>query len=641
MARTGGSTVIDREAFFASLPQDEFSPLETSLRQSLIDFLNSRRDFAFPLIEWIDRRLGGEISTFRDENGQGELRLIAAGVGGGAEAFLDRLPQDSFLPGEEALRESIFDFLASWKSLALAHAGDLVQGAVVKERCAAFLPPDVRLEEWIERRIGGEVQLKKDPKTGHEVIHLTPAARPIVAAKYEALQKAEVEAKAGKGATVRAPLRESSPAVAGKGASKGVGGKSPQPRKPPVEKEEWLNALPSDQLTPEEADLREVLLNFLRDWPRKRPGNKPLSAPIYFPEVAADPELQKCRAALLPPTVPMRDWIDRRIGGEVELRKDEVGQTEILLRGSKPAVAQAAASVAAAAAPAFGGAASAKGGKAAGKAGGAVAGGKGGIDAFFSKLPGDELTEAELDLRQAVLSIIEARTAEGAPPLLSDVCKDRAVCQARTALMPDEVPLRQWLDRRVGGEFEVFKNERGMSSIRIRGAMPPAEVPPKDDAKERFFEALPVDRFTPDEEKLREALLAFLDGWQSREPPTLSNTAGDADVRRSRSAVLPSGGPVLLKDWIDRRMGGELEVLEREGAVYFGLRGSLDATAISADTRKRPREEPEQPRGKAAAPGRGKEGPGGKAGKGASGEPWWKRPREEAAEKGGKAAPRG
>jgi len=99
------------------------------------------------------------------------------------------------------------------------------------------------------------------------------------------------------------------------------------------------------------------------------------------------------------------------------------------------------------------------------------------------------------------------------------------------------------------------------------------------DKKEQFFASLPEDSFTPEEEDLRDTLLAFLGMWTSNDPPSLSDAGGDPEIRRARPAVLPKGCQVSLKDWIERRIGGEIELAmdhRSSGQWLFGLRGSLD-----------------------------------------------------------------
>mmetsp|Transcript_132172 Transcript_132172/g.342016 ORF Transcript_132172/g.342016 Transcript_132172/m.342016 type:complete len:706 (+) Transcript_132172:77-2194(+) len=694
--RAGGggssSAAAQREAFFATLPQDEFTALETSLRQVLLDWLGSRpAPFTFPLIEWIDRRLGGEVATGKDENGQGEIRLQSTPADTPAitpavtpEAFFAGLPKDSFTPEEEALRDSIFDFLAAWKSQELADFESLNADRTVSERCTALLPSGVRLDAWIEQRIGGEVELRKDPtRPGKDVIHLHPAARPIVTSKYKEMQQKEKELKevqqkkglasasampsptsnkgGGKGAAsapaAAGPAREPRIAASGpatsptssvlaasspaKGAAKG-GGKSGG-KKPAIDKEEWFSALPTDQLTAEEAALREALLGWLADWPRRRPGNKPPSAPIYFQDAGQDADVQRKRAALLPSSVPLREWIDRRVGGEIELRKDEQGNTEILVRGSKPPGKSGADGVAS------GGSGAGVGAKATRQPPEGAASGPNKsqlTEDFFKRLPSDELTPEELDLRQAVLDLIESHSDQVSGIPLSLVSKDKLVEKACTVLMPPEVPLRLWLERRVGGEVEVSRDEKGSFALRMRRSaedisrIAEDNSVPKGAAKEQFFAELPEDRFTPDEERLRSSLLDFLENWKGNEAPNLSHAGGDNQVRRSRALVLPEGAPVSLKDWIDRRMGGEIEMI-RDGAgqYVFGVRGTLDADAAS---RKRPREGREfRDRGNRSSGGSGKgdhrsSAGAGKGGKKEGGGAPWKKARGDDDDRGGR-----
>ena len=103
---------------------------------------------------------------------------------------------------------------------------------------AAFLPPEVVLKDWVEQRIGGEVEFKADSR-GQENVHLTPSARPYVTAQYE------------------------------------------QP-----------------------ADL------------------------------AGDPGARRAVAASLPPEVMLKDWVEQRIGGEVEFKADSRGQEIVHLTPS-------------------------------------------------------------------------------------------------------------------------------------------------------------------------------------------------------------------------------------------------------------------------------------------------------------------
>lgn len=393
------------------------------------------------------------------------------------------------------------------------------------------------MELWIPKRIGGEVELRKDP-SGRVIIVLTPLARPIVAAKFNAM----VAGKPPPARVAEGPrdsrIRSSAPAG---------------PRS--VSKDVWLSALPSTELTGAEAALRQSLLDWLRDWPHKRPSNRPPSSPALLSDALHDPVVQRHRADLLPPTVPISDWIDFRIGGEIEIRRDERGQVEIMLRGAGPS-----------------GSKRRRGGdetqeRAKEKPGSARnleahAGGSS-AEAFFSRLPADELSADELALREAVLGFIEQAGTDA--PLLKDAAKDTAVAACRATLLPPEVPLRTWLDHRIGGEIEILRHEvDNHFLIRLRKPVTEGEVvaeAPEDSkfvnmSKDRFFATLPGDSFTPNEENLRDELLRFLDSHTGKEH--LTACFSFPAVKTARVMTLPKTVP--LREWIERRMGGELEV---------------------------------------------------------------------------------
>lgn len=588
------------------------------MRQVLMDWLGSKpAPFSFPLTDWIDRRLGGEVATSRDENGHIEISLQSSTD---PEAFWAALPEDSFSEDELAVRDAIFDFLATWKSKELANMVHLNADPNVTRKVQALLPQELKLEDWLERRIGGEIEIRKDANTGQQIIHLTDVARPIVSKKYQEFQAKEKRAAAaagGKGAgatkgTVKGPTKGIAKGAtkgdmvsplasvgtvpegpAGKGVpgtmapAKGCGKAG---KKPPVNKEEWFNALPDDQLTVEEANLRQALIDWLRDWPHRRPGNKPLHAPMYFSELGQDAEIQRLRQVLLPSGVTMRDWIERRVGGEIDLQKDAAGNTEIFPRGSRPDPPAPpaeepvhAAKLVPVAPPA----------PAAPEVHGMGEGSMSTAEAFFSSLPDDEMTQAEVDLRQTVIDLLE-RAGNGPKPLLSDVFKDRRVAAARSALLPPEVPLRQWLERRIGGEVTVLKNEKGMFVVSMLSAADEEAAPEPDpeaarELRERFFSELPQDSFLPDEERLREAILRFLGKWTHKDPANLSQLSPDPLIKKYRQLVLGESG-VPLKQWMERRMGGEVDLVPDEvtGQVLVGPRDSLSHII----SRKRPREEP-------------------------------------------------
>ncbi|CAJ1394081.1 unnamed protein product [Effrenium voratum] len=555
------------EAFFSALPAEEFESFETELREALINAATRAQELGlpgarFPLQQWIDRRLGGELKAVQDPRGQCEITLLTGSGGAGTsatgapaaavglEAFFSSLSQDSFSKEEEALREAIFDFLAAWTSPDLAKLVDLSSDQNVKAHCK-FLPPPVRLQDWVERRIGGEVEFQKDHR-GQEVVQVLPEAKKIVAEKFTALRRHAMNAgKANPFPAVGAVGK------GGKGVAKGAKGPVPS-------KEQWLEALPQDELTGEELALRQSVLDWLDVW-SKRPGKGKGAAPLIG-DVVNDPRVGFCRSALLPQNVSLKDWIEARIGGEVELKTNQRGQVEVHRSGASSGTAPPDAST------------------------------------ILDQLPEEALSDEEVALRQAVLNLLSRGgcnifAMNGHPAVLS----------AKRRFLPDEVPLRDWIDRRIGGEVEVTAKDWVCKRSEEEPAKNPAahgtgaagapaapagkgngkfepkgkvDAPPRvgvDSTRmiaDNFFKSLPADSFTPAEDMLRDSILAFLENWTEEEAPTLAKAMLDAMVRQCKANVLPKGNVVSLKEWIERRLGGELEIVRNEkGNLVIGIRG--------------------------------------------------------------------
>lgn len=208
-------------------------------------------------------------------------------------------------------------------------------------------------------------------------------------------------------------------------------------------------------------------------------------------------------------------------------------------------------------------------------------GGNGGAvsaDDFFLGLPDDSLTDVENDLRLLLLEFVESKG--GAPALMSEALRDVAIKKAQQDLLPPDVTLRQWVDQRIGGEIKIDKNNKGQL-VMLNPAAEPApqrSTGPANEKKEKFFASLPDDSFTPEEEELRDTLLAFLGMWSGDGSPTLSAAGREPDIADAQKKLLPKGAMVSLRDWIERRIGGEIETLMEKGSGlwYFGLRGSVE-----------------------------------------------------------------
>jgi len=280
--------------------------------------------------------------------------------------------------------------------------------------------------------------------------------------------------------------------------------------------------------------------------------------------------VQDRKTTLLPPEVSLLAWITTRIGGELATKR-EGGQVALMLREELDAAALGEATQE--------GEAAREERKSADAAQREEK-----REAFFAALPADGFSREEQALRRALLQYLDS--GRDHKPTLSGAGSDPHVRQAREAVVPKScgVTFRQWVDRRVGGEIETWEaNNMIMLARRSKERADKVDIESK---KEAWFDLLPADGFTPEEEALREALLSFVQSFKSPDgaPPSLSNAGVDAGVREARMALIPKSEGVSLRDWIDRRIGLEVETLQPEGGngqIYIGLRGDLEAKVLA------------------------------------------------------------
>lgn len=535
----------DHAAFFATLPPTDLLPMEAALRQILVDWLRAKPG-PFPLKEWIDRRIGGEVESRPGLNGSMEICFrgtmppvplsnmvaslpplssigqpmrpqppgtappaAAVAAGGKAEEdFFRRLPGDNFSSAEAALRESVFEFLATWKSQELATLADMNVNPKVVNCKGQFLPPNVTLRSWVEKRIGGEVELKPGKKKGDLIVGLTPEGKRLVKEKYQQLRSSQQASSNGSSAAAAPESNKSA--------------------------DQFFESLPEDELTGTELALREEIINFLSRLQQQR---KPKAT---VGELGADAKVAKCRKTLLPQTVKLKTWIERRVGGEIEIAPGKnPGDPLVFFR----------------------------------KGSGLEDASDDDMEAFLADLPEDALLDAEQDLRVMVLEYLQNKGQVALPDFLSAFQKDPRLAGKRRNLLPEHVPLEIWIDRRIGGEVEITpKDNRGRQFARLRDGEAAAM---QDDVhggdyeeeaeQERWFTTLPDDEFLPEEEALREALLNYLNRRGQSTAVGVEKARSDDKVGHATKALLPPGCPVDLATWVQRRIGGEIEVSEKRG----------------------------------------------------------------------------
>jgi hypothetical protein len=473
-------------------------------------------------------------------SGKGKAGNVESTVS--VEAFLNGLPDDSFTPAEDALREALLGVLANGPlptSQAKAHKE-------VLPSLRSFLPRSVQLQAWVESRIGAEVTAYEEG--GIDMFRLNG---------NEPEQEASSHAQ--------------------------------QPQVDPVQAGEderisFFASLPADSFSQEEETLRLAIFDFLALW-----RSKDLATLAH---AEANKGVQSARDAFLPQVVPLKEWMEARIGGEVSLetngkvqdaikldvaaRKivtDRYKELEAKRKAEEKPMTQAQ------------------------------------RQAFLASLPSDDLKEEELRLRQVLVDLVGSRPRTP----FGEVLALPAVKAAQKVALPATFPLEEWIEERVGGEIDVSKDERGKLVLSARQPDAPEEpaarsgmgaaagkkgggkrveddVPKVTPAelerrKEVFFNKLPSDSFSPAEESLREALLNFLVSWHQAGPPTLSQAEQDLGFASKKRELLPKGCSVSLQEWIDKRIGGEVDTRQIDRGVVFARLGELDEM-LAADNSK-------------------------------------------------------
>merc|ERR1712194_596585 len=112
----------------------------------------------------------------------------------------------------------------------------------------------------------------------------------------------------------------------------------------------------------------------------------------------------------------------------------------------------------------------------------------------------------------------------------------------------------------------------------------------QDQLAEEFFNSLPHESFTPEEDDLLSVLCNFLDHWDGQGFPTYCIVTADQGVRRARGAALPP--EVKLQQWINNRCADVFDVLsDQAGDFCVGYAGTMDRDEVAKQgTAKKARE---------------------------------------------------
>jgi len=210
------------------------------------------------------------------------------------------------------------------------------------------------------------------------------------------------------------------------------------------------------------------------------------------------------------------------------------------------------------------------------------------VEEFMTTLPTDGFADEEVPLRQALLDYLDLNEDRGDPKdgvFLNDAKKDPAVRECIKIFPPRHIPLRSWIDFRVGGELNVRRGRDGVWIMERQSVA--QERKDADDAKKEEREAkfqdwlacLPTDGFEPLETSLRDAIMKFLKAIPNNKAALYDDACKDPEVQPLKQQFLPKGHPASLRQWIENRIGGEVEIMkdDRDGKMLIGFTGKLEA----------------------------------------------------------------
>eukprot|EP00747_Dinoflagellata_sp_TGD_P159333 gnl/TRDRNA2_/TRDRNA2_177880_c1_seq51.p1 gnl/TRDRNA2_/TRDRNA2_177880_c1~~gnl/TRDRNA2_/TRDRNA2_177880_c1_seq51.p1 ORF type:complete len:362 (-),score=61.14 gnl/TRDRNA2_/TRDRNA2_177880_c1_seq51:161-1246(-) len=332
-----------------------------------------------------------------------------------SEAFFAQLPNDHLNPSEASLLKLLHDLGSAVESL---------------------LPRTVGLQEWAQRRVPDE-HIEAVNKAG--IVWIAP--------RDHVGRRTVSKPKAVQSPAAPPPPRPPPPPVP----------PAPPPPAPPppvpshrggstdtsriipdiagrrmsaYEDTDFFDELPTDAFLPAEEVLRSNLIGALNKLNRRKQYTIERMMQCEGVAEAAD-ELLPRGASMI------SQWIERRLGQEIEVSQDKNGDSCIKLlqtRYVNPEAYQAE------------------------------------VDEFIATLPPESFTDEEAALRDALVCFVMGWQGSG-PPRLIDAESASLVKSARDGFLPSHIPLKTWMNARMGQEFELLQDAMGQYVIGLPGEL--------------------------------------------------------------------------------------------------------------------------------------------------------------------------
>lgn len=434
----------------------------------------------------------------------------------------------------------------------------------------SVLPRGVSLQEWAQQRVPNEVAAAINasgllyiptnrahaPRQSSPVAAIAIRPGPPVAGKG-LVGKGSASSALGTNVKIAsmAKTKMQNGSVGLPIDEKGLGkGQDAEPKPLGREAIEFFRSLPADGFTDQEEALRTSVLDFLN-------SEKWLAKQVPINAVRNNPEVAEAVKACLPKKVSLKDWMENRIGGEVDIEADPTGKQQALI---SPKMTNAARK-----------------------------------DTWFSSLPDGRLNPDEEKMKRKLIQLIrswtpvDAKGKDRGPITLSHVGTDGEM-KALTLRIMKKFPLREWIERRLSESIEV-DGPHGSGQYQLRlvaGFEQDLESKEKlaTERKEAFLDSLPTDGFTPEEETLRSAILDFLTSWTEPAAATMNQLGADQATSQAKKELFSQQAKLVqgagrktcsLREWVERRIGGEVDILEDKfGNWRVGFIGQIDLSKI-------------------------------------------------------------
>lgn len=195
----------------------------------------------------------------------------------------------------------------------------------------------------------------------------------------------------------------------------------------------FLNSLPDTELTAEEQNLRVNIIKYML-----RPLHRKAVVKLF--QMAQGATIDAALKRLGLPAENLGDWIHSRVGEEILQTSDHSGEVIVQLEGNVKTLHRGTDEAQAIS------------------------------DEFFVDLPEDSFSPEEELLRTAIRDYLDGFVGKD-PPTMSMTCQEKGIQHAKSALLPQGVSLKEWMEKRVGEEFDFAPCASGQYCIGYSGEL--------------------------------------------------------------------------------------------------------------------------------------------------------------------------